>query len=168
MSSAILKITRTFNAPHDLVWECWTDIRHVAKWLRPPGSKEKPDFQPKSDFRVGGQSLFCTVSPDGTEIYGLARYIEINPKDKVVYVHSFSDENANVCRNPMMPTWPLERLTTLIFVPEDDKTTVTLIWEPFNAPQEDIDTFVASLDGCAIGLKATFENLDRYLMEKQS
>jgi uncharacterized protein YndB with AHSA1/START domain len=168
MSNAILKMSRTFNAPHDLVWECWTDINHVAKWLRPPGSTEKPGFKPTSDFRVGGHSLFCIVTPDGTEIYGLARYTEINPKDKVVYIHSFSDENANVCPNPMMPTWPRERLTTITFVPEDDKTTVTLIWEPFNGTQEEIDTFNASLEGCAIGLNATFENLDAYLKEQQS
>jgi hypothetical protein len=67
-----------------------------------------------------------------------------------------------------MPTGPRERLTTIPFVPQDDKTTVTLIWEPFNGTQEEIDTFNASLEGCAIGLNATFENLDAYLKEQQS
>lgn len=27
-----LTITRQFDAPRDLVWKAWTDVRHLAQW----------------------------------------------------------------------------------------------------------------------------------------
>ncbi len=27
-----LTITRTFNAPIDLVWAAWTDVEHIKNW----------------------------------------------------------------------------------------------------------------------------------------
>lgn len=108
------------------------------------------------------------VAPDGTEIFGKYTFTEIDPKDKIVYINAFSDAEANLARHPMAPSWPLELLTTVTFTPNGEKTVLNLTWEPINAPQSDLDTFGASLDGCAQGWGGTFDNLDRYLEDLES
>ena len=32
-TSKTVTIERVFNAPIELVWEAWTDPKHVAKWV---------------------------------------------------------------------------------------------------------------------------------------
>ena len=42
-------------------------------------------------------------------------YREIAAPERLVWVHSFSDEAGGLTRHPMSPTWPLELLTTVTF-----------------------------------------------------
>jgi uncharacterized protein YndB with AHSA1/START domain len=32
-----LVITRIFDAPRDLVFKCWTEPEHIARWVGPKG-----------------------------------------------------------------------------------------------------------------------------------
>ncbi|MFM9874136.1 MAG: SRPBCC family protein [Fimbriimonadaceae bacterium] len=163
MNIPIFKITRIFNAPRDLVWECWTKAEHIGKWFKPSGFTDNPNFKGKFSFEVGDYNHYCMVAPDGTEIYGKYTFTEIDPKDKIVYINAFSDAEANLARHPMAPSWPLELLTTVTFTPDGDQTILNLTWEPINATQKELDTFATSLEGCAQGWGGTFENLDRYI-----
>ena len=36
-SKHTVTIQRTFNAPIELVWEAWTQPKHIAKWWSPKG-----------------------------------------------------------------------------------------------------------------------------------
>src|SRR5688572_10657445 len=57
-------ITRTVNAPRDLVWEVWTDPAHLARWWGPNGfSITTHDFE----FRKGGEWNFIMHGPDGRD-----------------------------------------------------------------------------------------------------
>jgi predicted 3-demethylubiquinone-9 3-methyltransferase (glyoxalase superfamily) len=85
-------------------------------------------------------------------------YREIVPSERLVWVHSFSDENGGLTRHPLSPTWPLELLTTVAF--EDargGKTKLTLHWSPLNATAEERKTFDAAHDGMTQGWNASFD-----------
>lgn len=51
-----LSLTRTFDAPRDLVWKAFTDPAHVVKWMF-ANDWESPfaetDLRPGGDFRIG-------------------------------------------------------------------------------------------------------------------
>ncbi len=65
-------------------------------------------------------------------------YREIAAPERLVWVHSFSDEAGGLTRHPMSPTWPLEMLTTVTFEEAGPgKTKVTLRWSPLNATAEE-------------------------------
>jgi len=91
-------------------------------------------------------------------------YREIAAPERLVWVHSFSDEAGGLTRHPMSPTWPLEMLSTVTFTEEPGgKTKVNLRWSPLNATAEEQATFNAAHDSMNGGWAGTFERLDAYL-----
>lgn len=59
-------VTREFDAPRDLVWDCWTVPALIRRWLAgPPGwTMTTCEF----DGRVGGKWRFVAKGPDGFEM----------------------------------------------------------------------------------------------------
>jgi uncharacterized protein YndB with AHSA1/START domain len=153
-------ITRTFNAPRELVWRAWTEPERIAKWFGPKGVTVK---SAKMDLRSGGSLLTCMTTPDGHEMWGKWVFREIVPPQKLVYVNSFSDEKGGFTRHPMSPTWPMELLTTVTLKEQGGKTEITLKWIPLNATAEEISTFNAAMEGMKGGWTGTFDQLDEYL-----
>jgi hypothetical protein len=45
-------------------------------------------------------------------MWGKFVYREIIPQQRIVWIHSFSDEVGGVTRHPMAPTWPRESLSS--------------------------------------------------------
>lgn len=63
MNTKELIISRTFDAPRELVWRAWTVPEYTMRWWGPK------DFTVPSstiDLRVGGRYLNCMRSPEGT------------------------------------------------------------------------------------------------------
>ena len=87
-----LRITRTFDAPRDLVWRAWTDPKYVAQWWGPKGFTI-PVY--KMDFRVSGRFHYCMKTPDGQEFWGGGEYHEIVPHEKIVFSMYFADKDGN-------------------------------------------------------------------------
>ena len=85
-------ITRTFDAPRELVWKAWTDPRYVMQWWGPKGFTAPVC---KMDFRVGGKSLLCMKSPDGQVFWNAIEYHEIVPNEKIVSSMYFADAEGN-------------------------------------------------------------------------
>lgn len=122
----ILTITRTFDAPRQLVWKAWTDPELYKKWWGPTHFT-CPVFE--RDLRVGGKYLSCMRSPDGQDFWVTGYYREITPYDRLVYTDSFADEHGNVVPSTHyygMPEMPLETLVTVTLVEEDGKTVMTM------------------------------------------
>lgn len=154
-------ISRVFDAPRDLVWKCLTDPERMKEWWGPTGSTI---VSSKMDFRVGGTYLGAMSAGGGPVMWAKFVYREIAAPERLVWVHSFSDEAGGLTRHPMSPTWPLEMLTTVTFDDEPGgKTKVTLSWSPLNATTEEQATFDAAHDGMRGGWGGTFERLDAYL-----
>ena len=154
-------ITRVFDAPREVVWKAWTERERLMKWFGPKGFT-MPAAQ--MDFRQGGQFHFCLCGPDGAEKWGKFVYREIVAPERIVHVHSFSDEDSGLTRHPLNPTWPLEMLSTTTFAEEGpDKTRLTIEWIPLNATAEELKTFSEGRTSMNHGWAGTFEQLDSYL-----
>jgi uncharacterized protein YndB with AHSA1/START domain len=79
-----LIVTRTLNAPVELVWEVWTMPEHIANWWGPNGFTNTIT---KMDFIPGGEWNLVMHGPDGTDYKNKSIFKEIVPFKKIVYEH---------------------------------------------------------------------------------
>src|SRR5579864_531181 len=90
-------LSRTFNAPRELMWKAWTERDHLMQWFGPKGFTMPVA---KMDFRPGGMFHYCMQSPDGNRMWGKFVYREIVVPERIVLVNSFSDEAGGITRHP--------------------------------------------------------------------
>jgi uncharacterized protein YndB with AHSA1/START domain len=131
----------------------------MRRWWGPKGSTV---VSSNIDLRVGGTYHGVTRDSTGRVMWAKFVYREIVPSERLVWVHSFSDENGGLTRHPLSPTWPFKLLTTVTF--EDSpggKTKLTLRWSPPNATAEEQKTFDAAHDGMTQGWNGSFERSSR-------
>ena len=158
-------ISRTFDAPRDLVWKAFTDPQHMKQWWGPKGFTV---IASKMDLRVGGTYLYGMKSPDGQPMWGKFVYREIVPQERLAFINSFSDEQGGITRHPLAPTWPLELLTVFTF--EDlgnGKTRFTIRWSPYKASEEEQKTFDAGRGSMTQGWGGTLDQLETYLAKSK-
>jgi uncharacterized protein YndB with AHSA1/START domain len=117
----------------------------------------------KLDFRPGGIFHYCLQSPDGKEMWGKFVYREIAALERIVLVHSFSNEAGGITQHPMAPTWPREMLSTFMLEDQGGKTTAQIEWIPLNPTEEERKTFDSSHEGMKQGWSGTFDQLNEYL-----
>src|SRR5262249_8076900 len=153
-------ITRVFDAPRERVWQAHTECRHLMHWWGPKGFTMQ---HCRIDLEPGGLFHYGMRSPDGPALWGRFVFREIVGPERLVFVVSFSDEQAGVTRHPMSPTWPLEMLSTSTFADEAGKTALTIRWAPINATEEERRTFDAGHEGMTQGFTGTFDQLAAYL-----
>src|SRR5690242_19913216 len=96
-------ISRTFNAPRELMWKAWSQRWRLMEWFGPAGFKMPAA---KMDFRPGGSFHYCLAAPNGDEMWGKFVYREIVAPEKIVLVSFFSDEAGDITRHPASATWP--------------------------------------------------------------
>ena len=160
MSDQDFVISRTFDAPRDVMWKAWTEPERMGQWFGPKGVTI---FHSKNDLRPGGVYLYGMRTPDGKDMWGKWTYREITKPQRMVFVNSFSDKDRGVTRHPLNKDWPLEMLTTIEFAEDKGKTTVTVRWSPLNATEAERNTFNSNRDGMKQGWTGTFEKLEAYL-----
>ena len=154
-------ITRSFNAPQDLMFEVWTNPKHLTQWLPPSGFEMQLI---RSDIKPGG-NIFYLMTGNNLKMYGRAEYLEIEKPRHLVYIQQFCDENEKVSRHPMAPTWPETMLTTVDLAAEgSEQTRVTVTWEPYGSTTpEELETFIKSKGGMTQGWTGSFDKLESYL-----
>ena len=59
-----LLLTRVLNAPIELVWEVWTNPKHIAQWWGPNGFTNTITTM---DMHPGGEWDLVMHGPDGTD-----------------------------------------------------------------------------------------------------
>ena len=154
-------MSRVFDAPRDLLWDCFTDPERMKHWWGPKGFTV---IASKMDFRVGGTYHYGLKAPNGTPMWGLFRYREIVPLERMVFVNSFSDESGGITRHPLHKDWPLEMVTTFTFEDEPGgKTKFTTRWQTLNATPEEQKTFDGNHNSMNMGWTGTLDQLSAYL-----
>jgi uncharacterized protein YndB with AHSA1/START domain len=154
-------ISRAFDAPRELLWKAFTEPEHMKEWWGPKGSTIVVS---KMDLRVGGTYHGAMRTPDGGVIWAKFVYREIVEPVRLVWIHSFSDEDGGLSRHPFSPTWPLELLTTVTFdEAPGGKTKLTLRWLPVNAAEDERKTFDAAHDNMRQGWGGSFDQLATFL-----
>ncbi|MGA9596764.1 MAG: SRPBCC family protein [Acidimicrobiia bacterium] len=77
-------VSRTIEAPRDLVFEAFSEVRHLSKWFGPTGfSTTTHAFE----FRPGGVWDYTMHGPDGTDYPNHVEYLEISPPERIVMRH---------------------------------------------------------------------------------
>jgi uncharacterized protein YndB with AHSA1/START domain len=85
-----LVITRTINAPRELVFAAFTDPEHIGQWWGPNGFTTSTANR---DVRVGGHWRFTMHGPDGTDYPNFITYTDIVKPERICYDQG-EDESA--------------------------------------------------------------------------
>jgi len=85
-SDTEILITRTFEAPRALVWDCLTTPRHLLRWWGPSWC---PMVACDVDLRVGGRWRYLCRDADGNELGWHGEYREIAPEERIVTTEVF-------------------------------------------------------------------------------
>jgi uncharacterized protein YndB with AHSA1/START domain len=150
-------IARGFKAPRARVWEAWTRPELLARWFGPKGATTTILAH---DLRPGGRLHGRMATPEGTTLWFRFVYREAVEPARLVWVHSFADENGEVAPSPFGGPWPRELLTTVTFADERADTRVHLTWVPLNATAEERAAFIEAVASMSQGWSGSFEQLD--------
>lgn len=83
-------ISRRIDAPREVVFEAFTEVRHLSRWWGPEGfTTTTSDFE----FRVGGEWVFVMRGPDGTDYTEWIEWSVIEPPSRIELRHgAFRDD----------------------------------------------------------------------------
>ena len=85
-------ISRVINASRELVFEAFTEVRHLSRWWGPEGfTTTTKSFE----FRVGGEWVFVLHGPDGTDYPEWITWTEISPPERIALLHGEFREDPN-------------------------------------------------------------------------
>jgi uncharacterized protein YndB with AHSA1/START domain len=137
-------MTRVFDAPARLVFEAWTNPKHLPHWMLGPEGWTMPVCE--IDLRPGGAWHFVWRRSDGTEMEMRGLYREIQPPERLVTTESWGGD------------WP-ETVNTLVLTEKDGKTTMsqTVLYPSKEARAR------ASKTGMKDGASVSFDRLAAYL-----
>ena len=77
-------ISRVIDAPRELVFEAFTDVRHLSQWWGPEGfTTTTRSFE----FLVGGEWDFVMHGPDGTDYSEWITWTEIVTPERIAMLH---------------------------------------------------------------------------------
>jgi len=138
-----LTMTRLFRAPRHLLFQMWSESRHMKNWGCPVGFTV---VDSKIDFRTGGEWSSCMRAPDGTDYRLRGKYLEIVPDQRIVNTSAWLDDDGNPVQ---------ETVITLTFKSVGDDTELTLHQAPFET--------INSRDSHYEGWMESLTNLENYL-----
>jgi uncharacterized protein YndB with AHSA1/START domain len=138
-----LVITRVFDAPRALVFQAWTDPRHINRWF---GPKDFPAAEVEIDVKRGGKwrARLKSVGSDPDLTLG-GVYREIVPPERLVFTFAWDEEGVR----------GIETTVTITFEDQGSKTRMTLRQIPFQSADE--------RDGHNYGWSSAFDRLDEFL-----
>jgi uncharacterized protein YndB with AHSA1/START domain len=85
-----IAVSRLIDAPRELVFEAFTQVRHLSRWWGPDGFTTATRA---FEFRVGGVWDFVMHGPDGTDYPEWITWTEIAPPERIVLLHGeFRDD----------------------------------------------------------------------------
>jgi uncharacterized protein YndB with AHSA1/START domain len=145
-SDCEITMSRSFDAPRDLVFDAHTKPEHLVHWFGPRGHTLSVCTV---DLRPGGAWRFVLREPNGREMGMKGVYREIVPPERLVHTEIFDDfeEMAG------------ESIVTTIFEEIDGKTRVTST--STYRSKEIRDAVIQS--GMEYGAAETYERLAEYL-----
>jgi uncharacterized protein YndB with AHSA1/START domain len=138
--------TRVFDAPRDLVWEAWTDPKHLAQWWGPDGFTTTTGA---FDMRPGGVWRFVMHGPDGRDYQNRITFDEIVKPERIVYHHGGGGD-----------VEPVQFKTTITFEDLGGKTRLTMRGVFPSAAERER---VIREYGADKGMHQTLSRLEQYL-----
>ena len=75
-------VSRAIDGPRHLVFQAFTEARHLARWFGPNGFTLTTEA---FAFHPGGEWRFTMHGPDGTDYLNWVQWQEIVPPERLVY-----------------------------------------------------------------------------------
>ena len=140
-------ITSLVNAPRPVVFEAWTNPKHVVKWWGPPGFS---NVRCEIDLRPGGALRIDLLAPDGTP-YPMTGFLqEILEPEKLIFSTSPVDGLGHSL---------LDVLNTVTFADRANRTRIAIEVQVLRSTEES----VPYLAGMENGWMQSLERLNAYL-----
>jgi uncharacterized protein YndB with AHSA1/START domain len=161
IEGAALILERVFDAPHEQVFQAFSEAEQLKHWWGPRGWTLSACTV---DFRPGGVWHYCMKCEDknqgefyGMESWGKAVYREIVANEKIVYTDYFSDAEGNEADG--MPASQI----TVIFEQDAGKTKLVSrsVFDSSEALQTVLDM------GVEQGIAETWDRLEEHLRTLQ-
>jgi len=140
-------ISRVITAPPELVFEAFTEVRHLSQWWGPRGfTTTTREF----DFRVGGEWAFVMHGPDGTDYQEWISWTEIIAPQRIALLHGESRGDPNAFES------------VLTFAPEGAATRLEMrtLFPTKEQREEAVEKYHAVEGG-----RQTLDNLAAYVTE---
>jgi uncharacterized protein YndB with AHSA1/START domain len=146
-----IRITRTFEAPRPLVFDCWTKPELIRRWMTgPPGWSF---VVCEVDLRVGGAYRFVWRGPGGTEMGMGGVHREVVPPERIVNTQLFDQDWTGG-----------EAVGTLVLTEKDGRTTATNTILYVSKAARD----AALQSGMEQGMEAGYTRLDEILAQTRA
>jgi uncharacterized protein YndB with AHSA1/START domain len=104
-------LSRDIDAPRELVFEAFTQFRHLSQWWGPDGFTTTTRA---FEFRAGGAWDFVMHAPDGTDYQEWITWTEIVPPERIALLHGESRDDPNAFES------------TLTFQPHGEATRIVM------------------------------------------
>lgn len=102
-------IARVIDAPRELVFEAFTEVRHLSRWWGPEGfTTTTRSFE----FQIGGVWDFVMHGPNGTDYQEWITWTRIIPPEHIALLHGESCDDPNAFRSVI--TFAVEGVATRI------------------------------------------------------
>ena len=85
-------ISRVIDGPRELLFEAFTEVRHLSRWWGPEGFTTTTQ---SFEFRVGGDWGFVMHGPDGTDYTEWITWTEIAAPERIALLHGESRGDPN-------------------------------------------------------------------------
>lgn len=135
-----LRTEKSFKVPVELMWDVWTNPKHLANWWGPDGFTITIH---EMDVNEGGEWRLTLHGPDGTNFPNRSVFKQIIPNQKIVFEHF----------NPHF-------LTTVIF---DSKAEYTIVDWTLEFDTAEMREIIVTAHKADEGQKQNLEKLERYL-----
>jgi uncharacterized protein YndB with AHSA1/START domain len=144
-----IRVSRLFDAPANLVWDCHTKPELVRRWMLGPPGWSMPVCE--IDLRVGGGYRYRWRNDEtGAEFGSAGEHREITPFTRLVTTER-------------MEGFDGESVNTLVFEEEGGRTTATITMA---FPSEEIrDSALKS--GMSDGMAMSYDRIDTILEEQK-
>ncbi|HWU15878.1 MAG TPA: SRPBCC family protein [Caulobacter sp.] len=139
-------ITRTFDAPRDLVFDCITTPDLVKRWMTGPPGWTMPVCE--IDLRVGGKYRYVWRNAEGQDMGMGGIYREISRPERIVSNELFDEDWTGG-----------ETIATMTLTEHDGRTTVTTAVTYSSTAARD----AALRSGMTEGMEMGYANLDALL-----
>ncbi|GLW24621.1 ATPase [Microbispora triticiradicis] len=140
-------LSRAIGAPRELVFEAFTQVRHLSQWWGPEGfTTTTRSFE----FRVGGAWAFVMHGPDGTDYQEWITWTEIVPPERIALVHGEYRDDPNA----------FESVLTFELVGEKTRITMRTVFPTKELREEAVQKYHAIEGG-----EQTLGNLAAYVAE---
>jgi uncharacterized protein YndB with AHSA1/START domain len=140
-------ISRVIYAPRELVFEAFTEVRHLSRWWGPEGFTTTTRA---FEFRVGGSWDFVMHGPDGTDYQEWITWTEIVPPERIAMLHGEFRGDPNAFTS------------VLTFAPDGAATRIVMrtVFPSKELRDEAVERYHAIEGG-----QQTLSNLDAYVTE---